>query len=476
MKDITLLCRVVDNYGDIGFVYRLARSISRKRKDFSLRLIVSNLSTFKKMADVIDEKKSRQEFIFTDFLTGQKYNWQIFDWNASEICKKEFSEKRPQILLECFQCGRPEWLDEILFEKENKTFTQIINLEYLTLEDWGGEFHLLPGGTRSPFIKKMNFIPGLTKKTGGLLLDDFFTYAIKNPDAALKKLSSALPLQEINFLHDKNYFCLTYFSYPKNYKSTVLALKNFSSILEKNKPSKKLLLFLAQGLSQNGFLEECKKENASFKIINLPYLKQEEWDCLLTLCDFNFIRGEDSFARAILSGHPFVWHAYIQAEEFQLVKVDALLKTMQPFFSKENFSLLKKYFLLYNRNYNFLPGKEAGLILLENQLATGDSSLNAPLSSSEAGASLNQLQSQNESTASLNQFQSQNEAQSSLKNTCPQNEEEASLVLRDLLEKILSNYEEIKVSFKNFADYVISCGDLADNLLSFIDSVWDNFF
>ncbi len=196
----------------------------------------------------------------------------------------------------------------------------------------------------------------------------------------------------------------------------------------------------------------------------------------MTLCDFNFIRGEDSFARAILSGHPFVWHAYIQAEEFQLVKVDALLKTMQPFFSKENFSLLKKYFLLYNRNYNFLPGKEAGLILLENQLATGDSSLNAPLSSSEAGASLNQLQSQNESTASLNQFQSQNEAQSSLKNTCPQNEEEASLVLRDLLEKILSNYEEIKVSFKNFADYVISCGDLADNLLSFIDSVWDNFF
>ena len=78
-------------------------------------------------------------------------------------------------------------------------------------------------------------------------------------------------------------------------------------------------------------------------------MDQLTWDAFLTLCSVNMIRGEDSFSRAALSGLPFLWHAYIQEGEFQLVKVNALLKRMKPFFSEENYLLYLKLMLYYNR-------------------------------------------------------------------------------------------------------------------------------
>ncbi|MDE6349393.1 MAG: elongation factor P maturation arginine rhamnosyltransferase EarP, partial [Treponemataceae bacterium] len=42
-KNITILCKVVDNFGDIGFVYRLARALTERDGQLRLRLIVSDL-------------------------------------------------------------------------------------------------------------------------------------------------------------------------------------------------------------------------------------------------------------------------------------------------------------------------------------------------------------------------------------------------------------------------------------------------
>ena len=72
--------------------------------------------------------------------------------------------------MECFQCGRPEWLEELLFSQQFNLNVQIVNVEYLTAESWADDFHLLKSGTRSAKIKKINFMPGFTKKTGGLIL------------------------------------------------------------------------------------------------------------------------------------------------------------------------------------------------------------------------------------------------------------------------------------------------------------------
>lgn len=337
MLDITILCRVVDNYGDIGFVYRLARELSSLSsiEKTQIRLIVSDLKSFNAMALPPGISTS---------LAVQNYNgWKVIDWNACAEGKCEFTEQPPKIILECFQCGRPEWLDEILFSAQTTQTVQIVNVEYLTAEDWADDFHLLKSGTRSALVKKINFMPGFTKKTGGLVLDKNFVSCVHSKTAALECLKKYASKKTVALIEDTNLFRVIAFSYERNFENEARALSEFA----KNS-GRKVQVLLAPGLGKVPF----KKAAAAFKnisVYDLEYLPQLAWDTLLTLADFSFIRGEDSFSRACLSGIPFVWHAYPQEEEFQLVKVDAVLKRMEPFFSAGNMSLVKNVWLSYNR-------------------------------------------------------------------------------------------------------------------------------
>lgn len=337
MLDITILCRVVDNYGDIGFVYRLARELSSLSsiEKTQIRLIVSDLKSFNAMALPPGISTS---------LAVQNYNgWKVIDWNACAEGKCEFTEQPPKIILECFQCGRPEWLDEILFSAQTTQTVQIVNVEYLTAEDWADDFHLLKSGTRSALVKKINFMPGFTKKTGGLVLDKNFVSCVHSKTAALECLKKYASKKTVALIEDTNLFRVIAFSYERNFENEARALSEFA----KNS-GRKVQVLLAPGLGKVPF----KKAAAAFKnisVYDLEYLPQLAWDALLTLADFSFIRGEDSFSRACLSGIPFVWHAYPQEEEFQLVKVDAVLKRMEPFFSAGNMSLVKNVWLSYNR-------------------------------------------------------------------------------------------------------------------------------
>src|SRR5690606_21983572 len=61
---------------------------------------------------------------------------------------------------------------------------------------------------------------------------------------------------------------------------------------------------------------------------------------LLWSCDLIFVRGEDSWIRAIWAAKPFIWLPYRQAEDTHLVKLNAFLQryshdlntpTAQPF-------------------------------------------------------------------------------------------------------------------------------------------------
>ena len=43
-----------------------------------------------------------------------------------------------------------------------------------------------------------------------------------------------------------------------------------------------------------------------------------------------------------------MWHAYPQSEDYQLIKVKALLECMRPHFSDELYSIVKNVWLWYN--------------------------------------------------------------------------------------------------------------------------------
>ena len=62
---------------------------------------------------------------------------------------------------------------------------------------------------------------------------------------------------------------------------------------------------------------------------DLPLLPQREFDHLLWAADLNFVRGEDSLARALWAGKPFVWHIYPQHDDAHHAKLEAFLDWLQ---------------------------------------------------------------------------------------------------------------------------------------------------
>lgn len=314
---ITVLCKVVDNFGDIGVVWRLCCQLSNQIKKENLtskiNLIVDDLASFNKICNSVDSNKSFQIV----------ENINIFNWNDEKLCYDEFSKNDGEnlsVILEVFQCGRPSWMEKILFEEKLNRTVQIIMIDYLTAEKYAEDFHCLQSLTRSSKVQKVNFMPGFTNKTGGLIIDSEWEH----------------------FCDYKNNKTLLCFTYDRNWDALANACKK-SNYIEK--------VLIAPG---KGF-ESLKKsfysnfiKDSNLKIEELSFMNQNEWDKMLKNCGVLFIRGEESMSRACLSGIPFVWHAYPQSDEYQLIKVRALLDRMSIHFKCEDFKIIEKVWILIN--------------------------------------------------------------------------------------------------------------------------------
>ncbi len=304
--NISVLCKVVDNFGDIGVVWRMCRQLFLDYPDLKLHLIVDDLSSFNKIWPKVDVNKDFQAVDGID----------VYRWEAADFCSKKFLEKdgeKLEIILETFQCGRPDWLEDILFHKKLKRTVHIIMIDYLTAEKYAEDFHCLQSLTRSAKVQKVNFMPGFTAKTGGLIIDREW-----------KKL------EEVNIKGPA-----LVFTYEKNWAGLCRAIKKHN-----------LKVKLAQGRGMDSFYSEYIK--ISDNIEKLPFLKQDEWDKVLKGSSVLFIRGEESLSRACLSGIPFVWHAYPQSDEYQLVKVNALLERIKNYFKPEDFLIVKNIWTDFN--------------------------------------------------------------------------------------------------------------------------------
>lgn len=354
-KEITLLCKVVDNFGDIGVVYRLARAISDIDSTIQLNIICSDLQSFAAMNSAVDKNKMLQKIEYN----GAR--WTIIDWNITIPHLIELNGSLPDfgVILECFQCGRPDFLEDILFDKNNTKLYRIINVEYLTAEDYAEEFHCLKSGTRSALVKKVNFMPGFTAKTGGMILDRSFMNC-------LSKAKQSSP--------NADEFTVTLFSYERDFTAVFKALIEFQRRIQQKNPDFKVKVLAADGKSLPYAKKAQEATGSKLEFTALPFMAQGEWDALLCRSDFNFIRGEDSLSRACLCSKPFFWHAYVQEDNYQLVKVEAVLNKLVPYISDEKLgqTLRRQWF-----NYN-TPGKNLDRVdLVEIFLASYEGKLTA---------------------------------------------------------------------------------------------------
>ena len=338
---ITVLCKIVDNFGDIGVVWRMCCQMQslfvQENGNSKINLIVDDLFSFSKICNFVDCSKSFQ------IVNGIE----IFNWNDENLCYNEFSKndgEKLSVILEVFQCGRPSWMEKILFEDKLQRTVKIIMIDYLTAEKYAEDFHCLQSLTRSSKVEKVNFMPGFTNKTGGLIIDSEW----KN-------------LSEYN--NNKTLLC---FTYDRNWDALANACKKSKNIKNvllapgKGFESLKKSFYSDLGFTtnpKNGRVKALSKacldrtyfiKDSNLKIEELSFMNQNEWDKMLKQCGVLFIRGEESMSRACLSGIPFVWHAYPQSDEYQLIKVRALLERMSVHFKCEDFRIIEKVWILIN--------------------------------------------------------------------------------------------------------------------------------
>ncbi|MDO4689745.1 MAG: elongation factor P maturation arginine rhamnosyltransferase EarP [Fusobacterium sp.] len=304
IKSIDIFCEVIDNYGDVGVAYRLAREFKFYFPDRRLRLIIDRteeLRLIKKDNDGIDVL--------------------------------EFSELNDEIIssdliIECFACKIPD----IYMEKAYNNSKILLNLEYFSSEDWIENFHLQESLIGKGSLKKYFFMPGISLKSGGIIIDREFISrkekVIENKSHYLKKFGIEEEYDLIGSI----------FSYEKNFDKLIFELE---------RTGKKILLLIMSEKTQKNFTKYFDNINIYDKIqfVKLPFYSYDEYEEILALCDFNFVRGEDSFVRALLLGKPFLWHIYPQKENVHMIKLKSFLDKYYG-----NWEELKDVFIKYNLN------------------------------------------------------------------------------------------------------------------------------
>ena len=302
IDSIDIFCEVIDNYGDVGVAYRLARELKRIYPNKKLRFIINQTEEL----SLIKKK---------DNITVLTYK---------DINKIENSA---DLVIETFACNIPEMYMNIAL----KSSKLMINLEYFSSENWVDDFHLQEsflGGN----LKKYFFIPGLSKKSGGIILDKEF---LDRKNKVQENREYYLKQFNINENYD---LIISVFSYEKNFDNFLKTLQELD---------KKVLLLLLSEKTQKNFIKYFDNNDYYDKIkaVKLPFFTYDKYEELLALCDINLVRGEDSFVRALLLGKPFLWHIYPQDEDTHIMKLESFLEKYCP-----NNESLRRTFINYNIN------------------------------------------------------------------------------------------------------------------------------
>jgi uncharacterized repeat protein (TIGR03837 family) len=292
-----IFCKVIDNHGDVGVCWRLACGLAAGGE--TVRLWIDDPSALAWMAP--------------DGCAGAS----IVTWTEASAAERADAEPVPEVLIEAFGCDpAPELIARFADQaRRDGVHRAWINLEYLSAEPYVERLHGLP----SPVFKgpgvdltKHFFYPGFTTATGGLLREPDLIERRQRFDRA-----AWLARQGIEWRGER---LVSLFCYEPPALDALLAQFEHAA-----QPTR---LLVTAGRASRALPPGPAKRGA-LSISWLPYLPQADFDHLLWACDLNFVRGEDSLARALWAGAPLVWQIYAQDDDAHHTKLDAFLAWME---------------------------------------------------------------------------------------------------------------------------------------------------
>jgi len=307
LRNWDIFCTVVDNYGDIGVCWRLARQLAAEY-GVGVRLWVDNLLSLHRICpDIAPELESQRS-----------HDVEVNRW------REPFPSVEPaDVVVEAFACNPPASFVAAMAARQPRPVW--INLEYLSAENWVRGCHRLPSPHPSLPLVKHFFFPGFFSDTGGLLAEQGLAQA--------RERFQSSPSEQVRFWNaiglpsardgelQASLFCYPHGGVTALLRAWAAGSAPVRCLVPEGIATDALATFFGAGQPAPGAV--LRKGNLEVRIF--PFLDQDQYDRLLWACDFNLVRGEDSFVRAQWAAKPMLWHIYPQAEGAHWPKLRAFL-------------------------------------------------------------------------------------------------------------------------------------------------------
>lgn len=310
MKCIWMFCRVIDNFGDIGVCWRLARQLAHEQ---NMKVVLW-----------VDDWSAAQALIPNlQAAPGVCDGVTLIHWQADIVSQQLSDLAAADAVIETFACDLP--LEVVQWMQGRKLVW--LNLEYLTAESWVDDIHLLPS-PQGNGIQKFFYCPGFTAQTGGLSVEQ-----------EVMKNSAVLSLAEQQSLRQKHgllsladhlhvyVFGYTDEMWPKWFETW-------------QQSAQAMVVWLARGQVLDCLkplypqLQQLEQVGDSVQIGNIhvclaPFVAQSEFDQILQTADMCVVRGEDSVLRALWQGQLFWWQIYRQQDDAHHDKLHAFWRRFE---------------------------------------------------------------------------------------------------------------------------------------------------
>ncbi|MDQ6684032.1 MAG: elongation factor P maturation arginine rhamnosyltransferase EarP [Pseudomonadota bacterium] len=288
-----VFCRVVDNFGDIGFAWRLCADLATRGED--VRLVVDDASALAWMAP------------------GGCAGVTVADGSTAPVDSVD-------VAVETFGCG---FADASLRAWSARAEPQpvLIDVEHLSAEGFVERSHGLASPPSADGLRsrpRWFYFPGFTARTGGLLREPGLeqrrlAYLATRGDAVATAASPVSPSTGRPVSRHVSAFC-----YDNDAFARLLDTLGDASTR----------VVCAPGAATE---QACRWSRASagahsrVDIVAAPHRSQAAYDELLWSSDLNLVRGEESLVRAIWAERPFLWQLYPQDDGAHMAKLDAFL-------------------------------------------------------------------------------------------------------------------------------------------------------